>query len=405
MAAAAERLLGQRVLIVGASAAGMATATALRRRGHTGHLTILGAEAQTPYDRPPLSKQLLAGDWAAERLDLLPRQKLTDLNADLRLGTSAVALDLNNKAVLDSSGIRHEFDAAVIATGLSPRRLPGSEQAGAEQAGAGHEQAGVHVLRTLKDALGLSAALTPGSRLVIAGAGFLGLEVAATARRLGASVTVVELAEQPLASRLGPTAADRLLRLHRERGVRVRTRATIAMISGDPVREVWLSDGTSLPADAVLIAIGASPSTRWLAGSGLELGDGITCDEYCRAAPSVWAAGDVARWFHRGIGRYLRLEHRTNATEQGQAVAGDVLGEGRPFVPVPFFWTDHYDARLQVAGVVPAEAAAERAAPEPGVFTFHHDDVLSGALGWNAVPQLMPYRRALRAHYELAVAR
>jgi NADPH-dependent 2,4-dienoyl-CoA reductase/sulfur reductase-like enzyme len=394
MTTSAARLREQRVLIVGASAAGIAAAAALRRRGHTGPLTILGAEPETPYDRPPLSKQLLAGDWTAERLDLLPRQKLSDLNADLRLGTSAVALDLSGRSVLDSSGVRHEFDAAVIATGVHPRTL----------ACAGQERPGVHVLRTLGDALGLSAALTPGCRLAIVGGGFLGLEVAATARGRGAEVTVVEAAERPLASRLGLTASGRLLRLHRDRGVDVRTGTAVAEISGDPVRAVLLTDGTSLPADAVLIAIGAAPSTGWLADSGLDLTDGITCDEYCRAAPSVWAAGDVARWFHRGTGEYLRLEHRTNATEQGQAVAVDILGDGRPFVPVPFFWTDHYDARLQVAGVVPAGPAAERTAPEPGVLTFHAGDALAGALGWNAVRQLMPYRKALRARYELAVA-
>jgi 3-phenylpropionate/trans-cinnamate dioxygenase ferredoxin reductase subunit len=384
----------QRVLIVGASAAGLAAATALRRRGHTGPLTILGAEPETPYDRPPLSKQLLAGDWPAERLDLLPRQKLAELKAELRLGTRAVALDLSGRRVLDGSGASHEFDAAVIATGVSPRML----------ACARPGQAGVYVLRTLRDALGLSAALTAGCRLVVAGGGFLGLEVAATAQSRGAEVTVVEAVEQPLAARLGPTASRRLLGLHRERGVAVRTGTGIAEICGDPVRAVLLTDGTSVPADAVLIAIGARPNTDWLAGSGLDVADGITCDEYCRAAPAVWAAGDLARWFHHGIGAYLRLEHRTNATEQGQAAAADIMGEGRPFVPVPFFWTDHYDTRLQVAGIVPAGDSAERAAPEPGVITFHAQETLSGALGWNAVRQLMPYRQALRARYELAAA-
>jgi NADPH-dependent 2,4-dienoyl-CoA reductase/sulfur reductase-like enzyme len=394
MVTSAARLREQRVVIVGASAAGIATATALRRRGHTGPLTILGEEPETPYDRPPLSKQLLSGDWSAERLDLLSRDKLAGLHADLRLGTSAVTLDPGARTVLDSSGVRHEFDAVVIATGVSPRML----------ACVAEPRAGVHVLRTLRDALGLSAALTAGCRLVVIGGGFVGLEVAATARSRGTEVTVVEAAERPLAARLGPTASSRLMRLHRDRGVDVRTGTTVAEISGDRAEAVVLTDGTIVPADAVLIAIGAAPGTGWLADSGLDLADGVTCDEYCRAAPSVWAAGDVARWFHRGVGAYLRLEHRTNATEQGQAVAADILGEGRPFVPVPFFWTDHYDARLQVAGIVPEDASAERAAPEPGVVTFHNDDALAGVLGWNAVRQLMPYRKALRAQYELTVA-
>jgi len=389
----------------------MATATALRRRGHTGLLTVIGNELETPYDRPPLSKQLLAGEWAADRLELLPRQRLRDLNLDLRLGTSAVALDIGDKSVLDHCGVKHEFDAAVIATGLTPRTLPGLDMAG------------VHVLRTLGDALSLSASITASTRFVIIGAGFLGLEVAATARHRGASVTVVEPLEHPLASRLGPTAARMLLELHHSRGVQVRTSSMVTEISagdsrrqeaGDAgaqaphVRRVFLDDGTNLPADVVLIAIGAAPCTSWLQSSGLDVGDGITCDEYCRAAPSVWAVGDVARWFHRAVDSYLRLEHRTNATEQAQAVAADILGNGKPFVPVPFFWTDHYQARVQVAGLVPAEGSGESAEPQPGpashVFTFHDRGVLSGVLGWNASPQLMPYRKALRAQYDLAVA-
>jgi 3-phenylpropionate/trans-cinnamate dioxygenase ferredoxin reductase component len=393
------------VVIVGASAAGLATATALRRKGFDGRISLLGDERATPYDRPPLSKQFLSGSWTSEKLDLLPRERLEGLDVELILGRRATAVHQDARVVEDEHGDIHPYDDLVVATGLRPRELPATDVAG------------VLTLRTLADATRLRSAVTPGARLAVVGAGFLGLEIAATARRLGAEVVVVEPAQQPLADRVGPQVSRRLQDLHRAQGVElllgvgVRGFVTDETTSGPftdsggepgrpaPVRGVSLTDGRTVPADVVLVAVGGVPCTEWLAGSGLPVDSGLVCDEFCRAAPGVWAAGDVARWLHRGLGRHVRLEHRTNATEMGQAVALGITGTLTPYVPVPFFWTDHYDARVQVAGVITPDSTATvvsgAADGESFVSLFHQGDRLVAALGWNSPRELGAHRREL----------
>ncbi|WP_198664493.1 NAD(P)/FAD-dependent oxidoreductase [Jiangella endophytica] len=385
---------GARVLVVGASAAGFSAAAALRRRGHHGPITLLGAERHPPYDRPPLSKQYQTHGWDAERLGLATRERLAGLDLELRLGVRAAALDLSERVVEDDDGGRHRYDQLVIATGLVPRRLAAL--------------AGVPTLelRTLEDADRLKAALRPGSRLAVVGAGFVGLEGAATARRLGADVTVVEPVAHPLADRIGSRAATRLCRLHEANGVDLRCGSSVAggRVDGDGT-VLELSDGTELLADAVLVAVGASPSTGWLRDSGLDIIDGVRCDEYSRVAESVWAAGDVARWRHIGYGEWLRVEHRTNATEQGQQVAAGIHGELTPYVPVPFFWTDHYDVRVQLAGRYRdglTETDVELPdRPGASVTLFHAGDELRAALAWNAPKELHRYRRELLARFAM----
>jgi 3-phenylpropionate/trans-cinnamate dioxygenase ferredoxin reductase subunit len=393
------------VVIVGASAAGLSTATALRRKGFDGRITLIGDEAGTPYDRPPLSKQFLSGEWSSDRLDLLSPERLTGLGVELALGLRATAVHTDESVIEDSQGEIYPYDDLVIATGLRPRALPATDIDG------------VHTLRTLGDAELLRSRLGPGARLVIVGAGFLGLEIAATARLLGADVTVVEPAQQPLADRVGSHVSQRLQRLHDGNGVQlvlgtgVRDFVTDKSSTGPftptggepgdlaPVRGVRLTDGRTLAADLVLVAIGGIPCTEWLVDSGLSVDDGLVCDEYCRAAQKVWAAGDVARWLHQGLDRHVRLEHRTNATEMGQAVAAGIIGELKPFVPVPFFWTDHYDARVQVAGVItPGSTATVVSGDGDGksfVSLFHESDRLVAALGWNAPRELGVHRREL----------
>ncbi|HWF74779.1 MAG TPA: FAD/NAD(P)-binding oxidoreductase [Solirubrobacteraceae bacterium] len=375
------------VLIVGASAAGISVAGGLRAGGYDGAITLLGEESELPYDRPPLTKQLLSGAWERERTLLLPGSRLAALDAQFILGRRAVGLDVCAHIVIADDGTEHPYDALVIATGAAPRTLP--------TAGL----VGVHVMRTLADALALRRALEPHPRLVIVGAGFLGLEAAATARTLGATVTVVEPLTRPLAGRLGDHVADRLLALHEANGVEIHTGVGVARLVGaTAVEAVELTDGRSLPADVVLVAIGCVPCTGWLEGSALTVDDGIVCDEYCSAGPDVWAAGDVARWWHVGAGRHVRVEHRTNASEQGSAVARAVLGERVPFDPVPFFWTDQYDVKIQMAGLMgdePEVMMAEGATEQSFVQLFNDGGTVTSVLGWNAAREVTQRRRAL----------
>jgi 3-phenylpropionate/trans-cinnamate dioxygenase ferredoxin reductase subunit len=332
------------VVVVGASAAGISVAETLRRDGFEGPVTLIGDENALPYDRPPLSKEVLAGRWSEDRLELRDREKIADLEIDLRLGMRAEAVDTATRTVDLSDGSRVDYRDLVVATGVRPRRLPRTEGV-----------AGVHVLRTLDDARRLRADLSGNPRLVIVGAGFLGAEVAAVASAAGASVTLVSDVDAPLADVLGAELGRLLIGVHAEHGVRIRTGVRVTGIETDDGRAtgVRLADGSALPADVVLVSIGSIPNTEWLASSGIPIGNGVLCDEYCRAAPHVWAAGDVASWHHAAMGERVRIEHRTNAAEQGMAVARNILAGDNPlpFVPVPYVWSDQYDLKIQIYGV------------------------------------------------------
>jgi NADPH-dependent 2,4-dienoyl-CoA reductase/sulfur reductase-like enzyme len=393
------------VVIVGAGAAGLSVAQSLRGEGYAGRLTLLGDEAELPYDRPPLSKQVLAGSWDPERARLLSEDRIHLLQADVLLGARATDLDIGAHEVALSDGSVVGYDALVVATGIQPRQLPGGNPPG------------TLVLRTMADALGLRRMLSrsPGGRLVIVGAGFLGLEVAATARDLGAEVVVVEPVARPLADRLGSLAASRLLALHQSNGVRILAGTAVEGVTGhrnadhperDGPHSVWLTGGAVLEADTLLVAIGCSPRLDWLQDTGINVSDGVVCDEFCKAGPDVWAAGDVARWLHPGLGRHIRLEHRTNATEQGRAVALNILGARRPFRPVPFFWTDHFGTKIQMSGFLPADARCELAegSPDSDSFlqTFWEAETLVAVLGWNAARAMTNFRRALMSAQDTA---
>ncbi|MFB4270615.1 NAD(P)/FAD-dependent oxidoreductase [Nonomuraea sp. GTA35] len=376
------------VLIVGASAAGLSTAEALRRQGHQGRLTLLDAEPHLPYDRPPLSKQVLAGDWEPGRAQLRTQAQLDALDAEFVRGEPAVSLDAAAREVRTATGRVLRGDAVVIATGLTPCRLPG-------QPGL----AGVHELRGLDDALTLRAHLTAARRLVVVGEGVLGGEVAATARKLGLDVTLVGLGPAILADQLGGPAAELLTRTHVERGVVLRLGVAVEELTsaGGRVTGVRLATGELLPADAVVVAIGSRPATGWLAGSGLSLGDGVECDSRCRAAEGVYAVGDVASWWHEGLGRRLRLENRTNATEQAQVVAANVLGADRAYEPIPYFWTDQYDIKIQAHGLpsAAAEVSIAEGDPEQGRFAalYRENGQVTGVLGWNMPKQARVLRQ------------
>ncbi|MGW2749043.1 NAD(P)/FAD-dependent oxidoreductase [Streptomyces sp. NPDC001450] len=377
------------IVVVGAGAAGATTAETLRRQGYEGRLTLVGAESHPPYDRPPLSKQLLSGRWEPDRIRLRGPDAYDRLGIDLRLGTAAVRLDRTGRAVELADGTRLHADAVVVATGVRPRRLPGTEGL-----------TGVHVLRTLDDALALRTALACGPRLVVAGAGLLGTEAAVAARGLGADVTLVGTGPVPLLDLIGPQAAALVAAVHRDLGLRFRQgRVTGAEGKGGAVTGVRLADGTLLPADVVLVAVGSLTNTEWLHGSGVRVEDGVVCDALCAAGPGVWAAGDVASGPDVRTGRRRRLEHRTHAAEQAVAVARNLLaGTGaRPFAALPYFWTDQHDLKIQVFGEV---GGADRyqileGSPAERKFTAVHavDGRARGAVAVNlprAAQQLRP---------------
>ncbi|WP_216916479.1 NAD(P)/FAD-dependent oxidoreductase [Nocardia noduli] len=397
------------VLIVGAGAAGVGVAGALRAEGFVGAITLVGDEAGEPYDRPPLSKQILTGAWEPARATLLPGKRFGSLDLRYLAGTAAASLDIEERTLELADGRSVGYDAAVVATGVRPRRL------------TPEILRNVHILRTMDDALALRAALIPnGLRVVVVGAGFLGLEVAASARSMGADVVVLEpVPNTPLSARMGAYAAEKLAALHAKHGVRVITGVTVTSISGSPsgvasqtvptveesddgteIRTVTLSDGSELLADVVVVAIGSSPNVEWLHDSGLTLDDGLICDQMCSAGHGVWGVGDVVRWLHPGIGRLVRLEHRTNATEQGQAVARNMLGQNDEFAPIPFFWTEHFGAKIQVAGFLSTDACFDtvHGTIDSDSFVQRVYDPMGsfvGVLGWNAPRQMITHRAEL----------
>ena len=332
------------VVIVGASIAGMHAAHTLRAEGYDGGITVIDADANTPYDKPPLSKQVLAGTWGVERITL-PAAK-EDLGLDYRLGRRAMGLDRANRFVRLDGGERVGYDGLVLATGAAARWLPGAPML-----------EGIHVVRSLDDCLGLRDALDEGpNRVVVVGAGFIGAEVAATCRGRGLEVTMLEAAAFPLERVLGPTIGATMADLHRANGVDLRLGAGVAGFDGtDRVEAVRLVDGSVIPADVVVVGIGVSPNTGWLEGSGLDLNDGIVTDHTLCAAPGVVAAGDVARWPSARYGEMLRVEHWETALQMGEAAAKRLLSDNdgrdpQTFDPVPWFWSDQYDRKIQLAG-------------------------------------------------------
>ena len=358
-----------RVVIVGASLAGLRCAQALRAKGYEGTITLLGAETSLPYDRPPLSKQVLAGEWDADRISLADEATYDKLDLDLRLG--------KHVSSIDDVGA---YDALVIATGARPREIAGGT-----------------TLRTLADALALKERLASTPRVVVVGAGFIGAEVAATARGYGCEVTVLEALPQPLSRGLGEEVGAALGRLHEAKGVTLRCGIGVAAIRDDGVH---LADGEVVPGDVVVVGIGVIPNTEWLEGSGAELDNGVLCDERLAVVglPNAWAAGDVARWPHQRYGD-VRIEHWTNAVEQGQHVAGCILGDVKPFATVPFVWSDQYEHRIQIIGR-PGPTDEVRIvhgsldAP-PWVVEHVRDGEVMGVTGVDAPKLVMPYRRKL----------
>lgn len=377
------------VTVVSASLSGLYAARELRSQGYDGRLVIIGDEPHLPYDRPPLSKDFLTGRADEDQLALTDPEDAADLRADWLLGTRARGLDPRGRTVLLDDGRTVSTDGVVIATGASARRLPGGDLAG------------VHTLRTLDDARALREELTGGPRrIVVIGGGFIGAETASSCASLGHSVTVVEAAPLPLVPQLGPEMAAVCAALHRRAGVRLLTGTGVAGLRGTvAVTGVALSDGRTLPADIVIVGIGATPHTGWLAGSTLALHDGVLCDDGCvTTLPQVVAVGDVAR-----VGG-TRAEHWTSATEQPRVAVANLLA-GRTVEtirPVPYFWSDQYGSRIQFAGhycpgdtVQIVEGALDDGAPAEGGFLarYERDGRTTAVL---SVDRPRPFMRARR---------
>jgi NADPH-dependent 2,4-dienoyl-CoA reductase/sulfur reductase-like enzyme len=383
------------IVIVGASLAGLRAVEALREAGYDGRLTVIGAEPHLPYDRPPLSKQVLAGAWEPDRIALAPVGKTyDDLAVDWLLGVPASGLDVAGRAVELADGRRVPFDGVILATGSHPRRLPGQP-----------ELAGLHLLRTLEDCLALRRDLdaTPG-RVLVVGAGFIGSEVAATARGRGLDVTVLEVLPVPLQRGLGDEMGSVCAALHRDHGVDIRVSTGVEGFDGsERVERVRLTDGTALDADVVVVGVGVSPTVEWLEGSGLMLDNGVVCDETCLAAPGVVACGDIARWPNLLFGETMRLEHWDNAQSQGEYVARRLLAGNdpsfEPFAPVPWFWSDQYDRKLQLAGR-PGDADEVRVVEgdvdeRRFVALYRKGERLTAVLGFNRPRHVMQYRQLI----------
>lgn len=395
------------VAIVGASLAGIRAAEALRAESYRGRIVVVGAEPHLPYDRPPLSKQLLAGTWDVDRLRLRRPEVVDALGLEFRLGRRATALDVDGHALILDDDERLSFDGAVVATGAHPRTLAGTDHPG-----------GVFTLRTVEDCLALRDAVAGGgTRLVVVGAGFIGSEVAATCHGLGARVTVVEALPTPLERVLGEQMGAVCAALHTDNGVEVRTGVGVAGLVSDRPEEgehggagngavsaVALLDGSVIPADVVVVGIGVVPTTGWLADSGLDIADGVGADPTLHAADDVVVAGDVARWFDESRGSEIRVEHWTNAADQGVAAARSLLA-GRRHAPayasVPYFWSDQYDAKIQVIGlprpdddVVVVDGSLEE---RRFVALYSRRGTLSAVLGFSRPRQLMGFRPLLEA--------
>ena len=403
-----------RIVVVGASLAGARAVHSLRAAGHDGPLTLIGAEPHLPYDRPPLSKEFLTGDKDLGSLALDPDGAYDDLDVEVVLGTAAVGLDLHARTVavapVPSSGEPATgsdtvpFDGLVIATGASARPLPG---AGGHSGGL----AGVHTLRTLDDAAAIRDSLAAGARVAVVGGGFIGSEVAASARARGCEVTVIEAASAPLVRGLGAEMGARVGALHQRNSVELRLGAGVEGVLGaDRAEAVAMADGSRVDADLVVVGIGVVPNTTWLEGSGLHIDNGIVCDAtLCAGPPGVYAVGDVVRAPNAWLGPIqgsepVRVEHWTAAVEHGMAVGPNLLApdEAQPYDSVPFVWSDQYDARIQIAGHPDADDHAEVlvGSPDDGSFLagYRRDGRLSAVMSLNAIRPFVRFRRLLTAH-------
>ncbi|SEH45799.1 Reductase C-terminal [Mycolicibacterium rutilum] len=381
------------IVIVGGGLAAARTAEQLRRSEYAGPVTIVSDEDHLPYDRPPLSKEVLRAE--TDDVTLKPAEFYSENDITVRLGSGAKSLNTEAKTITLTDGTELAYDELIIATGLVPKRIPSFP-----------DLAGIHVLRNYDEAVALRKEAGSARRAVVVGAGFIGCEVAASLRKLGADVVLVEPQPAPLASVLGEQIGELVARLHRAEGVDVRCGVGVSEVRGaDRVETVVLGDGTEVEADIVVVGIGSRPGTDWLEGSGLELDNGVVCDDNGRSsAPHVWAIGDVASWRH-SLGHQVRVEHWSNVADQARVLVPAMLGQEPPAaVSVPYFWSDQYDVKIQCLGE-----------PEPGdtvhvveddgrkfLAYYERDGVVAGVVGGGMPGKVMKARGKIAAGAPIA---
>ncbi|WP_067437560.1 NAD(P)/FAD-dependent oxidoreductase [Nocardioides jensenii] len=383
------------VLVIGGSVAGIAVADGLRSQGYQGAVTVVDADPSLPYDKPPLSKHALKEDWDPIKGLLRPEEHYAAKDIELVTGRTAVALDAVRRTVRFDDGSERQADHVVLATGVRARLLPEELML-----------PGVHAIRTAADSAAVRAALADRPRLVVIGGGFIGAEAASVAAGMGLEVTIVEALPLPFQHLFGADVAEAMAGWHRAAGVRLECGVMVAGIEGaERVERVRLTDGRVLEVDLVLLGLGAVPAVDWLDGSGLDLDNGITCDEDGRTGlPGIWAAGDAATWRNPVTGDHVRVEHWTTAKEQGAAVAHNIARPDEPARgagPVPYFWSDQHGLRVQFLGTSAGHDATHLvhgSFDEPEfVVLYAREGRIIGALGVAAARHVMKYRTAISA--------
>ncbi|QZT63323.1 NAD(P)/FAD-dependent oxidoreductase [Mycolicibacterium austroafricanum] len=381
------------VVIVGGGLAAARTAEQLRRSEYAGAITIVSDEGHLPYDRPPLSKEVLRAE--TDDVTLKPAEFYAENNITVLLGNGAKSVDTDSRTLTLADGTQLGYDELIIATGLVPKRIPSFP-----------DLPGIHVLRNFDESLALRQEAGTARRAVVVGAGFIGCEVAASLRKLGVEVVLVEPQPAPLASVLGQQIGELVTRLHRAEGVDVRCGVGVSEVGGDDrVRTVTLSDGSELEADIVVVGIGSHPATEWLADSGLEIDNGVVCDEAGRAsAPHVWAIGDVASW-RDNVGGQVRVEHWSNVADQARVLVPTMLGQDPPAaVSVPYFWSDQYDVKIQALGEPEATDTVHIVEDDGRKFLayYERDGVVVGVVGGGFPGKVMKVRAKIAAGAPIA---
>jgi NADPH-dependent 2,4-dienoyl-CoA reductase/sulfur reductase-like enzyme len=376
------------IVIVGGGLAAARTAEQLRRSEHTGPITIVSEEDHLPYDRPPLSKEVLRDE--TDDVTLKPAEFYDENDITVSLGNGVHSVNTDAKTVTLADGSELGYDELIIATGLVPKRIRSFP-----------DLPGIHVLRNFDESLKLREEAGSARRAVVVGAGFIGCEVAASMRGMGVDVVLVEPQPTPLASVLGEQIGELVARLHRAEGVDVRCGIGVADVSGtERVEKVVLSDGTELDADLVVVGIGSSPATGWLDGSGIEVENGVVCDSHGRAsAPHVWAIGDVASWRH-ALGHQVRVEHWSNVADQARGMVAAILGKELPAtVTVPYFWSDQYDVKIQCLGEPEADDIVHVVEDDGRKFLafYERDGVVAGVVGGGMPGKVMKVRSKIAA--------
>ena len=384
------------IVIVGGGLSSARTAEQLRKSEYRGPVVIVSEEVHLPYDRPPLSKDVLFDQAKGfEDVELKPAEFYAENDITLRLGSAAQSVDTAARIITLADGTSLGYDELVIATGLVPKRIPSFPDVPA-----------IRVLRSFDDALALRGHASTAKRAVIVGAGFIGCEVAASLRALGVEVVLVEPQPAPLAGVLGEQVGQLVARLHRAEGVDVRTGTGVAEVQSDSsgrLTSVMLTDGTELVADLIVVGIGSRPATDWLAGSGVDLADedkGVLCDEVGRtSAPHVWALGDIASW-RDATGHHVRVEHWSNVAEQARVLVPSMLGLEKPtVVVVPYFWSDQYDVKIQCLGEPEADDVVHIVSDDGRKFLayYERDGVLAGVVGGGMPGKVMKARAKIAA--------